>query len=190
MCVRCVLYSSIPGPGVIPHPQALVPCAPIGCFFKTGSYGKLPDLVQFQITFPCTRMRAYCLQSRRATVLPHVLTIWAGSPACPKAEQGQSWPWTGRVHGLLQGPDKLTLPLSQPPATEILGPFLFVPFLSFMKSAFSLSHLYLSHPRLAAINNLPWEKRWVRPASKPNFSPFLCTQISPWTSLGPALPFL
>lgn len=118
-------------------------------------------------------MRAYCLQSRRATVLPHVLTIWAGSPACPKAEQGQSWPWTGRVHGLLQGPDKLTLPLSQPPATEILGPFLFVPFLSFMKSAFSLSHLYLSHPRLAAINNLPWEKRWVRPASKPNFSLFL-----------------
>lgn len=123
MYVRCVLCSRIPGPGVIPHPPALVPCAPIGCCFKTGSYGKVPDLVQFQITFPCTRTRASCLQSRRATALPHVFTIWAWSPACSKAEQGQSWPRTGRVHGLLQGPDKLTLPLSQPPSHRNPWPF-------------------------------------------------------------------
>lgn len=69
-------------------------------------WGKLclPDLVQFQITFPSARMSVYCLQSRRATALPRVLTVWAGSPAGPKAEQGQSWSWTGRDSQAPAGP--------------------------------------------------------------------------------------
>lgn len=48
LCVR-VPCSRTPGPGVspllrcwplIPHLPVLVPCAPIGCFLKTGSYGE------------------------------------------------------------------------------------------------------------------------------------------------------
>lgn len=108
--------SRTPGPGskatplrypLIPHPPASGSLLSYWMFSQDWKlWGKvcLANLVQFQITFPCARMSVYCLQSRRATVLPCVLTIWAWSTAGPKAEQGQSWSWTGRVSQVPAGP--------------------------------------------------------------------------------------